>query len=192
MPSGVVSGDFLLVYLANTGASTTTAPSGWTSLVNSGSNGSIWWKKSDGTEGASQTFGYNPGRSFSAAALRITGWDQASTPAFADTPVSASTTFDPPNVAPSWGSADNLFLASAICGASGRTASTAPTNYSSVITSNTNGGSVIVYSRNLTAASDDPSAYTLSGSGTGSADTIAIKPAATVTTYFFNQPMLGM
>jgi len=180
MPSGVTAGDLLLVYIASV-SFTATAPAGWTQLTTAGANGSIWWKLADGTEGASQTFGFSPPRAFSAATLRITGWDQTSTPAFANTAISSTTNYDPPSVTASWGSANNLFLASALASSAGRTVSTPPTNYAPVITSNANSGTAIVYERNLAAASDNPSTFTLSASGTGLADTIAVKPAPAVT-----------
>jgi len=96
---------------------------------------------------------------------------------------SFSTTGNPPNLAPSWGSADNLFIAvtthKAVATFSGLPANYTTLGVRSIATAQV--GAMGSAYRQLAASSDDPSAFTWSNTSYTTAATIAVRPAASVT-----------
>ncbi len=97
-PSGTAVGDLLVAMVTNGGsASSQTPPTGWTSLSSSGSS-QAHWKIADSGDLASLVFTFAASRNCGIVIYRITG-------AHATTPVSgvASTTLDPANLSPGWG-----------------------------------------------------------------------------------------
>jgi hypothetical protein len=94
-----------------------------------------------------------------------------------------STSMNPPNLTPSWGSADNYWLAGACYFQGQRFTTGTPSGYGNTLGpirwDNSNAGGIILMSKTATAASDDPSTYTLSTSQAWVACTIAVKPGST-------------
>lgn len=109
--------------------------------------------------------------------LRITGAN-ASAPEVAIA-TGTSTTPDPPNLSPSWGADDTLWIVACAVDASVNITAY-PTNYSSnqsVANSGGTGGvSLAVATRELNAASEDPGTFTLPSSRPWVAFTIAVRP----------------
>lgn len=98
--------------------------------------------------------------------LDITGSDTSTAPALA-----FAVGLDPPSLTPSWGSATTLWIAACCLFTGGPTGN--PTSYATV-----NAGSFLrVASRNNTVATENPSTFT-GGSGSGSAVTLGLRPAA--------------
>jgi hypothetical protein len=79
LPSGITSGDLLIVFVANNLARTDTIPSGWTRVAAIGnSNGQfrIYSRISDGTEGSTLSVTLSNTAGFNSVALRISGHDE--------------------------------------------------------------------------------------------------------------------
>ncbi|MER9355575.1 hypothetical protein NKI61_20095, partial [Mesorhizobium sp. M0514] len=157
MPAGVQSGDLLIIIFHCWASNTAfTLPSGWTQVATNGSKSLVLKKVSDGTEGATQRIVTTTGTRDSAAnAYRITNANGAVEAAF-------SSTIDPPNVTPTWGSGNTLWIAAHLdSGAHPTTAN--PTNYINSIEVSGAATSSAAYCsscrRELAAASEDPGAF---------------------------------
>ena len=198
LPASLVAGNLLLLFCAVSGTPGTMAASGYTLLGTVDANGTsalaIFYKTSDGTEGASATVTTTNSIKLACASYQISGW--SGTPEKGTASTGASGAADPPNLAPSGGSKDYLFFAIGSY-VSVSTANTgAPTNYSNgqfPITSGSK-GSLSAAERQLTASSDNPGAFTGgSNSNAWVGQTVAISPVgAASANYGFNMPMLGM
>jgi hypothetical protein len=200
LPSGISSGDTLIAMLSGFYGSGSTPvdiswPSGWTEFFEQDATTSTLhlavagaWRKADGTEGSSITVTTNLSVLAAHHSYRITGAadptvlpPEAATIGYTDT----SATIDPPSLSPTGGAKDYLWLAVAGYRRSGRTMTGTPTNYTNLLDVNSGGttagtrlGSM---RRQLNAASDDPGAFTLSGTSERRVGvTIAVHPAASV------------
>jgi hypothetical protein len=200
LPSGIASGDLLIAMLSGYIGSGTTPvdiswPSGWTEFFEQdASTGSLHlavagaYRKADGTEGASITVTTNLSVRAAHNAYRITGAaDPAVQPpeAAGTSDTATGTGIDPPSLTPTGGAKDYLWLAVAGWRRTGVSATTDPTNYSSPIegnsTGNAGGTKLRSLNRQLNAASEDPSAFTLSANSERRVGvTIAVHPAASV------------
>jgi hypothetical protein len=179
LPTGITAGELLIVLVGSTLCLPST-PSGWTQLFNVGSvsdNGLLcFFKVATGSEGASVnvTLGSNGGGCANVA-YRITGYQGSPEAA---TVLLGGTTPDPPNLAPSWGSAKTLWIAA--CG-NANTASdlTAPANYANLVQPREASKLVQCGSarRELEAASENPGAFANASNSTWTAAIIAIRPA---------------
>lgn len=195
MPSGIVSGDLLLVCLdKGSTAATINALAGWTELLdeNSGNGLYIAYRLADGTEGASITLTSSASTRDATIAVRITGAIDPATqaPQIGSTSSGTSTTPDPPSVTPTGGAKDYLWVT--FFGGAGEEADddtwsdTPPTNYSpspplqkACGTVGTNlGGKIALAYRNVNAASEDPGTFAQDVSTAWRAQTIAVHPPA--------------
>lgn len=187
------AGDLLVVYGRTGGSATFNLPSGWSWVVQNNSsdaaddNVSVICKLSDGTEGTSLSWDLSGTAKGAAIAWRITG---AANPASRAPEVQVATftttanTANPPSISPTGGSKDYLFLALAGEDQESITFSVAPTNYTNLTNANSgtsglNATNVCIggASRQLTAASEDPSTFTHGAAATGGlALTVAIHP----------------
>jgi hypothetical protein len=183
MPAGVAAGDLLIVGVSIDGAaSTLTWPAGWDVLVAITQHGTgserteVRSREADGSEGASIAI-TSSNEEASAWSLRISGWGdvEAAAPVSTD----GDATPDPPNLAPAAGAQDYLWLAG--CGFHITVTCTKPTDYDMEreLLPNLNGTPRCqIASRELNAASEDPSNFTLSAGSFGQvAYTIAVHPA---------------
>lgn len=90
---------------------------------------------------------------------------------------------NPPSLTPSWGSAENLWFATVIGRNGNAWATAAPTGYGNlrIVGDHSSGladyAPVSVCYRQLEAASDDPTAFTLNNTAVGGAATLAVGPA---------------
>lgn len=162
LPSGIASGDLLVLFIRHAATTTIAAPSGWTNLSNAASF-NAFYRVADGSESASVAFTISVASRHASVAYRISG--------YTGTPEASSqaSSYDVPSLAPSWGSADTLWLATVGVLASDYTINAAPTDYtdlleignpSSSATSRMRIGSA---RRNLASSSDDPGSFTVSG-----------------------------
>ncbi len=180
-PSGTALGDLLVAMVTNGGAaSTQTPPSGWTSLSSSGSS-QAHWKIADSGDLGSLVFTFAALRNCGIVIYRITG-------AHATTPVSGviSTTLDPANLSPGWGTINMIGItfmgsrnsASAIGTVTPPSGTenfvSSPPNTSSTITGQSYGAT-----RSLTSVSSwNPATWSVSGTAdTPRTYTILIQPA---------------
>ena len=189
-PSGVASGDLLVIAACMPSANAIVAPSGFTALTDQiqGVFPAIslhtWYRRANGSEGASWT-GDLPGSAidFCAIALRITDDDTGDTPEGTDVGQSSGTAPDPPSISPSWGAgAQSLIMAFTARNSGGVSVSAYPAGYDENQISVASSGSfpvgLALATRNLVAASEDPGAYTLGGSAVTCSATVAARSAA--------------
>jgi len=183
LPASISAGDLLIVLLylfSGSGVPGISTPSGWTSLgtVDDSTDRrlSVFYKIASGSEGASVTVTSDINSSGAHNSYRITGYSGAPEIAIASS-VGAP---NPPNLAPSWGALDTLWLA--IGGDSNDAADmTAPASYTNIIqdfesVSGLNAGSA---RRALNAGSENPAAFGgTTASGTALSATVAVRPAA--------------
>lgn len=148
----------------------------------------VWYRVADGTEGATDPC--NPTNSVKGAYLcwEITGAEDPTVQAPEVGTIATGTTTansNPGATTPTGGSKDYLFLAMEAHDGEGSAATVAPTNYSNLVTANSGTGGAVATncimggaSRQLTASTEDPGAFTNAAPATGwTAFTIAIHPA---------------
>ncbi len=179
LPSGIVSGDFLVVVTTKSGAGGVGWPAGWSSaFVQQGGNTitlNIGVREADGTEGATISV-TSAGAS---TAYRISGARVASTAVSYEVSTGVfgvSTDPDPDELVTSGGNKNYLWIAFAgMKDDGGEEITAAPTNYTNLLAIKT--GTTVVGSaqRSLNAVSEDPGGFT-SISGGWAAGTIAIYP----------------
>lgn len=200
-PATVPAGALVVVHFncTNTGCNPTT-PSGFTAIKASTNytsgdfcgDASIFAKKAAGTEGGT-TFtitSAQAGADTSATLLQvITGWGGDAT---ITNDIVCSTTFatttgtvnpDPASVTATWGSADNLFIATAFTCDDDSVASVAPTNYSGLQTVQAGGGvndgpAQHLATRQLASDADDPGTFTISINDVSYAGTCVVEPGS--------------
>lgn len=190
MPSSIASGDLLIAFVHVRNAGTWTLPSGWTdiSTLSQGGGGTVgklngFYKIAAGTEsGTTPTWTSSIGTTGEWQTYRVTGW-HGTTPPEATTTNGDASAANPPSLTPSWGADDTLWIALAGHSAGSTAAwSAGPSSYSGFqINGASSGGSAVSIAsayRQLNASSEDPGAYTVSGSNRfWSSGTIAIRPA---------------
>lgn len=191
-PATVNAGDLLILIAASDNATVQTTPGGWDLLDKRSPNnqvyGGIYALEAAGTEGGGTVDVVTAAaEEMSAHMYRITGWaGTVSTDIDISTFVAeatGSTAPDPDSVTAGWGSDDNLFIAVAVSGDDDESATGGPTSYTNLTTvsSGSATGSAQPNShsarRSLAAASDNPSAFSLTGTEQWLAWTIVIKPA---------------
>lgn len=184
LPSGIQSGDLLLIILAfqHNGGGDWNLPTGWTALYTQDNGAGIgqqvcYYREADGSEGATQTVTTNVVGRAGYNSYRISGYQGA--PEAATTPDSgASTSPNPPSLTPSWGAAKTLWIATTSQDHNNQP-SAIPTNYGDTIngTGTTSvGATMSSCRRELEATNDNPGAFTIT-SNRWVAATIAIRPA---------------
>ncbi len=188
LPANIVAGNLLLVAISVNANNPPTTPSGWTldpQLTGGGGGGSdrfnVFTKIASGAEGA--TLNITHASTLSASiAYQVTGnRNGLTTSEFAAIRMAAGTPPDPLSLTPTWGAADNLWIAFVNSAASASTITGYPTDYNleqlSVATAGGSGGTVVAgCARILNAASDDPSAFTVAADSVHVAYTIAVRP----------------
>lgn len=181
LPASLVSGNILLLFFAMQENTAVTTPSGWTSLTQwqettgATCQVNIFYKTSDGTEGATVTVTSTGSWRSAHATYQLSGW--SGTPEASSGTQGSSGTPDPTSLTPSGGTQDYLFFAIGV--SQNTTAITAaPTNYTtSALFTNTTAVSLGVGTRALTASSDDPGTFT-GGTIRWVAGTIVVFPVA--------------
>lgn len=182
LPASIASGDLLLMFFhANQGNDADiTSITGWTEIADVlGTTATRFFafrKTATGSEGATVSVTTTADAVAAHQTYRITGW--TGTPEVT-TAEGTSTTPDPPNLTPSWGAKDTLWLA--VAGAAATSITSTPTNYTNAVDSSTGTGGLSALTRSsrreLNATSDNPSAYGTTGSVTDWVTfTIAIEP----------------
>ena len=186
LPSGIVSGDFLLAFYSADGLGVISEPSGWTLDFKGKNNGQsagfgYFYRVADGGEGSSVTVSMGVSESLSVVVLRISGASGSIDDSVANIS-SQNTSPDASSLTPSWGSAANLWLVSYHVANGNARLSTAPVNYA--ITAATENGNIgmsntetAVVFRERAAATEDPATATLDDSYQCSMITVAIEPS---------------
>lgn len=182
LPASIQAGDLLLVVFRAGSTATASIPGDWSLLGSRNSTGVtyVWWKEATGSEGATVTVTSDSSIRAAAISYRISNW--SGTPEIAFT---GSNTNNPPSLSPSWGEADTLWIAGLTNRRSDSSVTGAPSDYSNLITISqtsstlTSRSRVSTASRSFTAASNDPEAFSTSGTiNSPHSFTIAVEPAA--------------
>lgn len=193
LPSSIAAGELLLAHIViadRPDEKCLTWPDGWIALPQTAGSTtgihSAFRRATGGETTVTPVYTNNgPARQCIAVAQRITGAHATIPPELIQLgdQVGSANPVDPPNNAPSWGSAKTLFVA--LVGAEGvRSVSTWPTNYTlNQFTYAPTQSTIASAARELQAASDDPSAYTLSSTTPTNPRTIAIPPAGITNGY---------
>lgn len=181
-------GELLLAFCVWNADTTVTFP-GWTALssdTSSPGRSAIYGKIASGSEGSSVAVTTSTSQAGAFEVIRISN-NKGGLVAGTDYSVAvaaAATTANPnpPSVTAGWGSEDNLFIAGCMVRGDNDAVTGFPTSYEQgthKVTTNGGGGgaTVGVAVRQLTSATDDPDAFTLSASEYGRAYTIVIRPA---------------
>lgn len=184
LPTGITSGDKLLLFVVMNGTPTVTDPTGWTVLDSQVTSKTykIYVRDADGTEGSTATLTLSSSVAVAANAYRVSGAASgltSSSIAFAG-PVSASTaTPDPPSLTPTWGSAADLWFAVAFAGTNYAN-SAYPSGYTlgQLTTIVASAVGVSSAANQVTAATEDPGTFTQGNANPRLAYTIALRPGA--------------
>lgn len=205
LPGSIAAGNLLIIKIRNMAGGTMAWPSGWTEFLENSADATndttgMGWRAADGSEGASVTLTnlFSASGKFGALAWRITGAaDPTIQPPETAVAVGTNTTPDAPNISPTGGSKDYLFLAAMGWDGESFIVNGDPTGYGNVIVADsgtggsaaTNGG-VRGLSRQATAGSENPSSWTLNAAPNAgwTAVVVAVHPAAAAT---FSPPPFG-
>jgi hypothetical protein len=191
LPTGISAGELLLMCFIRHDQGAITTPSGWTLLasadVDEKDSAAIFAKIASGSEGSTQTVAIDSSTRASAVTLLINGHrNGVSSSEIAVSSANQQTNTlapDPPSLTPSWGSAENLWLAIGFCDFGSFTFGSYPSGYAlginTVQTGAGTGNAVSVAGKLATGTSEDPGAFTISASARNWASfTLAIRPLA--------------
>lgn len=183
LPSGIVSGDRLLLIYAGITFPTTNPPTGWSTLASyGGSSGAprtaIYVRDADGTEGTtidldSSFRGVAIGYRISNAAP-VAEWEISTTTG------GPSTAPDPPSETASYGADNTLWIAGGTFRDPTVDVTAFPTNYTNgqeIAGAGGSSHSAGSAERELNAASENPGAFTIDLSKDWGSFTVAVKPA---------------
>lgn len=197
LPGSLVSGNLILILLdKGSTAATFNADGAWTELVdeNAGNGITIWYRVSDGAEGATKAFTSSASTRSAHTSYQISGAEDPGTQAPELSTVATGTSANPnaTTCTPTGGAKDYLWIT--MFGQAGEQldddslTTVTPTGFSNPLektcgTAGTNlGGMIASAEQQLNAASLDATAWTSSDATAWRAYTIAIHPAAVVET----------
>jgi hypothetical protein len=189
LPGSISAGETLFIVARAAAPGVGGTISGWTALAtdNTSTDGSyIFYRKADGTEGATASGSGFPNSKHAAVAFRVSGGADptVTAPQVSTVAIGNSTTPNPTTVTPTGGSKDYLFIwAGTWEGEQTSPPASNPTNYSSPAGASTGTGGAVasnaqvaVAFRQLTAASEDPGSWTISVADDWTAWAIAVHP----------------
>lgn len=188
MPTGVQAGHMLLVVIetrAAAGSTIPATPAGWTQVAAGAGNFTVFAKIADGSESSTNVdFVTAVGCTAAAVALRITGAYPHTTDGIDVSTVATGTSAAPNSgtATAGWGHGPNMYIAAAGWRTNDQAASAQPAGYPGLaqIASGAGAGAGAaagVAVVELSAVSHDPGAWTLAGSESWHAVTIAVRPA---------------
>lgn len=180
-PANAAVGDIIVFWYSSTSSNELSGVTGFTSAGGWTQNFQrtrIYWRRYDGTEGATFPFTTSATAYTAVRAIRISGAIATGTPieSSSGTTSGASANPDAPSFSPSWGSAKTLWFAVASIDG-GVTVNAYSSGYVNGIANGTT-EILALCSRQLETATEDPSAWTLSAARAWVAQTVAIRPAA--------------
>lgn len=183
----IVTGQMLIVLFSIDTNTVVTFPGGWDNLfddVNGANNRfGAWYRIADGTEGATITVTSVGNEESAHTSFSISHYQGV--PECGTSATGASVNPDPPNLTPSWGAQETLWIACAgIDRAGAETITAYPANYTDgredQYTAAGTTTSVGTARRELNAASENPGTFTLDNISNWIANTIAIAPASII------------
>jgi len=189
LPTGIVSGDLIIVSASIDGTPTTTWDSGYTEIfseiVGSGGTGltfESYFRRADGTEGATIVLTLSFGQGVKWACYRISGHHTTSDPeATSAEDAVGDANPNPPSHTATWGAEDNLWIA-LYSWDDGTSHTSYPTDYdSNQLTeswTDSNGTGIAIATDEVNASAEDPDTATIGASAIWAAATMVIRPAA--------------
>lgn len=190
LPASIASGDLLVMFFANDGASTASA-AGWPSVVEGTNQGTsavrttVLSRIADGSEGATVTVTTTGAERSAAIVYKITGHDSGQAPegVLSGSPNLGDTALDAAELTPTGGSKDYLWLWGVGADTGDQALSAFPANYGNTgtvdMTSFASGGVTLFYARRTNAAAnEDPAAATMTTSEQWAAALVAVHPSA--------------
>jgi len=178
LPTGIVAGDLLMVFAMGATTGANLVMSGWSTLYNttfqSDGTSAVFYKTAVGSDTSTMT---SANVKVCATAYRISGW--TGTPEAASAAHGNSNSPDPDSLTPSWGKTNTLWIAAAHQSMNSGTVSSYPSSYTggvNGVASDASGGTMGSAHRQLRAVSENPGAFTMSGSNNWAARTVAIRP----------------
>lgn len=187
-PTNLASGNLILVMVTRGTLTRTPSATGFTLILASGQL-CVLAKSSDGTETGTFTLSWTGATTAEWRLDRVTGWYGGTINSGAGSNTSdgieavaalaaSTTTPDPPSVTPAWGSADDLIFAVLCNGGASPTTTGYPSGYGNTVETHAV-NTVARATKNVTASSEDPGTFTMSGASTSTAAvaTIALRPA---------------
>jgi len=184
LPAGISSGDLLIVIFAVDANPGVTWPGGWTEIAEVLQEAQVTlavaYRQADGGEGATIIVTSGTAQMSAHTTYKISGHENPATqaPELSTGANGFGVNPDPDSLSPTGGSKDYLWLAVHAHDGT-RSTDAFPTNYTNGIsTQGVNGGSAGAGSaeRQLTAAAEDPGAFTISASEQWAAATVAVHP----------------
>lgn len=176
LPSGVSSGDLILLFIS-TVAGVTLTLTGYTSLLSAGSHTpNVYYKHAAGGETtAAGTF--SGSTTYGAEAYRITGASVSLAPAISAIATATSVSPNSASLTSGFGLVNTLWLSLFATGGAAFLTGT-PTNYTIVCNLSTTGGGGLLggAARNLNAATEDPPSFGINANVAWAAYTLAVSP----------------
>lgn len=175
LPSGIVSGNLLLIIGGFGTTCNTPLATGWTGVASG--RMCYWYRQADGSEGATVSVSWTNSSNMRFRTFRISGNASGVAPEFSTTVTGTSANPDAGNLTPSWGAKNTLWINAARWSTTGTVTSYASgmtdNQYSSVLDTPRLG----VATQNLNAASNNTGAWTLTdASAVWWINTIAVSP----------------
>ena len=186
LPGSIVAGQRLIIAFGLTTNSNVTFPAGWTEIFDTSVTGATLacaYRDCDGTESSTISVGTVANVAAAWAIYRVAAgsFDPNFAPIAGAAANGSSANPNPPSLTTGWGSTEVLWIAvDAGSTSPPLSVSAYPTNYTgnqvfSFATGGTSNGYVILATRNLTAATEDPGTFTTSISDIWVANTIAVR-----------------
>lgn len=180
LPTGIVSGELLLIFgYFDVTVGTGLAITGWTRYINT--TGPViggFWRIADGSEGATAAATWGTNAVSSWISMRISNWHGSAAPQIGTATSGTSASPDGPNLTPSWGAKNTLWLSVVSSAASGDVATAWPSGYIAAQIESSTGttyGYIRAAAKGLNAASENPGAYTLTNSCSWRAQTVGVR-----------------
>lgn len=174
-----------MLVTSNSSAQTLTPPSGWTAVSgseasNTNTNMRAFYKSASGSEGNTTVTSSVAGSPKNSVAFCyvIEGHHASTPPEGATWNSSNSNAPDPPNLTPSWGAANNLWLALMGRRSTASSFNSYPTNYTLEQDGNQISNCTLYGAgRVLNASSENPGTFSIGTSTPAAAMTLAVRPA---------------
>lgn len=182
LPASIVAGNLLMIFFATADIPSITTPANWNLLRNKQetlggtTQQSIFYKVATGSEGA--TVSITTGTSFRSAHATYQISDYSGNPQASTGASGITGNPNPDTLTPSGGSQDYLWIVCGTCRS--QTFSSAPTNYTNLVTIATSSQVAVgTARRSLNASSEDPGNFTITGGDNEwTAVTVAVSPVA--------------
>ncbi len=195
LPSGIATGDLLLIFFSKSNITDDLTHTGWTRIAVVGADSEfkgIFARIADGSEGATATFTVTTSTAAAANAYRVTGASSTLNDIEISSPVNSgttATTANPPSLTTPWSTEESLWFSAVFVNDSAIDAFVSHSSgYSLGQIVNTSGGgasgqAIITSAKLATTGTEDPGVVTWTTARRSDAYTLAIRPSGGVQPY---------